>query len=669
MIWNVQGLINKLCDVDFISTLHNHSVIFLCETWHNKSSIIDINGFTTYHCPRPKYNRRAKRNSGGLVIYCKSALADGISTVKRNENGIMWIKFDKVFFNLENDIYVCHCYIPPENSRLYLTVDNLRNFDFFDCISEDVRYFSGIGDVYMCGDLNSFLFEIFDWESAESNLLLDALEAKREEFDSATEAICNDDSKIDGNIIFLTDVIYNACFSVFGRTVKIKKQSECKRKPATWFNDQCRTSKGIFLQAKRTFKSSNSEENKVAFLDARRSFVQAKRKAKRKFSNDQKFELSELGKTAPKKFWKKVNQFRNKKVSMTGDLSVGEFQEHFHRIMNNQNLEGHDRSYVFPENNIQVEELDKHISESEVLKAIHSLKRGKSPGFDGILGDFFIDAKDFMVPYLVIIYNKIYESGVYPESWCKGLIVPIHKRGDRNDTNNYRGTMLISVFAKLFSLILRNRLNTWCEDNEVLNEFQFGFRVGRSTSDGIFILHSLVQHVLKDNGKLYCAFIDYEKAIDTVIHEALWLKLVENGISCKFTRILQSLYGKVLAAVKIQSDVSSFFEIALGVKQGEPLSPLLFILFINDVYADLKNADNGGEITGISINHICFFLLLFADDMILFPKTPTELQTLLNKLQKYSAEWGLRVNTKKTKICIFENRRSQHSFGVTMVSH
>ena len=132
---------------------------------------------------------------------------------------------------------------------------------------------------------------------------------------------------------------------------------------------------------------------------------------------------------------------------MTGDLSVGEFQEHFHRIMNNQNLGGHDRSYVFPENNIHVEELDKHIS---VLKATHSLKRGKSPGFDGILGDFFIDAKDFMVPYLVIIYNKIYERGVYLESWCKGLIVPIHKRGDRNDPNKYRGIMLISAFANYF---------------------------------------------------------------------------------------------------------------------------------------------------------------------------------------------------------------------------
>ena len=59
-------------------------------------------------------------------------------------------------------------------------------------------------------NINNKQTEIFDWESAESNLLLDALEAKREEFDSATEAICNDDSNIDGNIIFLTDVIYNA---------------------------------------------------------------------------------------------------------------------------------------------------------------------------------------------------------------------------------------------------------------------------------------------------------------------------------------------------------------------------------------------------------------------------------------------------------------------------
>ena len=133
------------------------------------------------------------------------------------------------------------------------------------------------------------------------------------------------------------------------------------------------------------------------------------------------------------------------------------------------------------------------------------------------------------------------------------------KKGDKNDPNNYRGAMLISAFAKLFSLVLRNRLNSWCENNDKFNEFQFGFRDGRSTSDCIFILHSLTERVLKGNAKLYCAFIDYEKAFDTVIRDALWFKLTDNGISSKLTRMLRSLYHKVLAAIKMQSDVSSFF--------------------------------------------------------------------------------------------------------------
>ena len=125
--------------------------------------------------------------------------------------------------------------------------------------------------------------------------------------------------------------------------------------------------------------------------------------------------------------------------------------------------------------------------------------------------------------------------------------------------------------------------------------------------------------------------------------------------------MLRSLYHKVLAAVKMQSDVSSFFEIALGVKQGEPLSPILFILFVNDIYSDLTVVDELGEVAGVSFNQICFFLLLFADDMVIFSKDPTELQTLLEKLHVYSSEWGLRVNIRKTKICVFENRRTQRN--------
>ena len=94
--------------------------------------------------------------------------------------------------------------------------------------------------------------------------------------------------------------------------------------------------------------------------------------------------------------------------------------------------------------------------------------------------------------------------------------------------------------AKIFSLCLRNRLNNWCENENILNDTQFGFRDKRSTVDCVFILHSIIHKVLSNNSKLYCAFIDYEKCFDTITRDALWVKLVEIGVSCKFLNIVKS---------------------------------------------------------------------------------------------------------------------------------
>lgn len=91
------------------------------------------------------------------------------------------------------------------------------------------------------------------------------------------------------------------------------------------------------------------------------------------------------------------------------------------------------------------------------------------------------------------------------------------------------------------------------------------------------------------------------------------------------------------------------------------MPPLLFILLVNDVYADLNNTDGLGEINDVNISQNCFLLLLFVDDMVLFSKDPVKLQLLFDKLFVYSSEWDLKVNTEKTKICVFENRKTQSS--------
>ena len=106
---------------------------------------------------------------------------------------------------------------------------------------------------------------------------------------------------------------------------------------------------------------------------------------------------------------------------------------------------------------------------------------------------------------------------------------------------------------------------------------------------------------------------------------------------------LKSMYESVKLCVKNKNKYSDFFTSKDGVKQGDPLSPLLFIFFINDLASELHDADDND----VAINDINIFLLLFADDAVLFSKSPDSLQSMLNKLQEYSLFWKLNVNTQK----------------------
>ena len=83
-----------------------------------------------------------------------------------------------------------------------------------------------------------------------------------------------------------------------------------------------------------------------------------------------------------------------------------------------------------------------------------------------------------------------------------GVIIGIHKKGDKGDVQNYRGITLVSCLAKIFTRVLNNRITKWCEENNIISDAQFGFRSGRSTTDAIFILHAVIQKTLSINNRL-----------------------------------------------------------------------------------------------------------------------------------------------------------------------
>ena len=199
--------------------------------------------------------------------------------------------------------------------------------------------------------------------------------------------------------------------------------------------------------------------------------------------------------------------------------------------------------------------LNADITIEELCPCIKRLKRGKSPGIDGILADMIKDGGDLVQECLLWLFNCMLASH-FPERLSVGLITAVHKSGDKFDMSNYRGITVGSVIAKLFAIILEQRLSTWAEEHAVKAKGQAGFRKDFRTTDNIFILRSLIDKQRQTRqkgktGKLYCCFVDFRKAFDTVQRAVLWQVLEELGVRGRILDIIKSLYAHDSAAVRI----------------------------------------------------------------------------------------------------------------------
>ena len=299
-------------------------------------------------------------------------------------------------------------------------------------------------------------------------------------------------------------------------------------------------------------------------------------------------------------------------------------------------------------------QLNNLFHEQDIVSSIWSLKTGKSPGPDGLTSEFFKFTCTEIAPYLRDIFNAIFNSGEFPASWGESIICPIHKKGSRKNPNYYRAVSLISVISKLFTLVLNKRLMEWSQENDIIDEAQAWFRAGYSTIDNLFTLQGIAQKYLtRTGGRFYCLFIDFSKACDRINHDVLWHSLRNKGIHGNFLRILQSMYGRLSAYVKLTTGTTSYFPCLVGTRQGCVSSLLLFSLFINDLSTLLRESCQ----TGIFItNQIPDILsLLYADDIASCAETVNKLQQQINIVDNFCQKTGMQINIEKTKIIVFRN--------------
>ena len=431
--------------------------------------------------------------------------------------------------------------------------------------------------------------------------------------------------------------------------------------PPPWADEEWYNRKKDFFKARDKVKQSPSDTNLKQMSDARRHYKNLTRQKQNSFDRSQTQKLLEARTKNVKLYWKMLS---GQTKSPPIPVSTKDMYNHFLKLSNPNNAfftaddDVSEEVIRIIENDIECmfSELDTEISAGEVKSAIKDLKRGKSGGADLLINELFIYDDAFLQPYLVSLFNFVFQSGVFPDSWSEGLISPLHKKGSKTEPDNYRAITLLSVLGKIFTRILNNRLDGWAEKYEIYIEAQNGFRGGRGTTDSIFILNQIINQILEKGQKLYAFFVDFSKAFDMVVHDNLWYKLLNIGITGKMFSIIHSMYNCLKTCVMVNGEKSDAFYCQLGVRQGECLSPFLFAMYINDLEKSIDSPDSG-----VTILDVKFLLLLYADDVVIFANSSQHLQNSIDRLYEYCNKWKLKINTAKSFIIIF-CRRHMYTF-------
>jgi hypothetical protein len=249
-------------------------------------------------------------------------------------------------------------------------------------------------------------------------------------------------------------------------------------------------------------------------------------------------------------------------------------------------------------------------------------------------------AGDAGLEWLTELCNAIWREGKMPLDWRRGVVIPVYKgKGDPLECGSYRPIKLLEHSMKVMERVLERRLRELVH----VDEMQRGFMPGRSTVDAVFAVRALVERYLGKGKRLWAAFVDLEKAFDRVPRELVWWALRKQNVTESLIGAVKALYEGSTSAVRVVVGTGTRtgreFDVAVGVHQGSVLSPLLFVVVMDELTRQVR--------TGVP------WELLFADDLGLLAETREELALRLEAWKSALEEGGMKVNTTKTKVIEF----------------
>ena len=414
-----------------------------------------------------------------------------------------------------------------------------------------------------------------------------------------------------------------------------------RRRQTWWWNDHVQ---GIIKEKKKAYKkwqrSKSNTDKEIYFSrkrEARRCVAEAKTLAWIEWSENL---CTNEGRN---KMFRVASQMKKDRTDILGTnfiknadggLEIDEeavrkvWKDYFEILLNEENENEFDSEPV-------VEGPIEDVTLPEVRAALRAMKPRRAAGPSGVTSDLFKYVGETGVKELHQVFQEIFLSGKCPDEWSESLTVAIYKgKGDPLQCGKHRGLRLLEHGMKIFEKVLDRRLRKLVN----ISDGQFGFRPGKSCTDAIFILRRLQEKYGEKKKKLYHIFVDLEKAFDRVPRRAIEWTLRRQGIPEKLVQLVMSLYENSKTKVCAAGGTSELFNIGVGVHQGSALSPLLFVLIVEEVS---KQVRRGGV-----------WEMLYADDLVLTAESKPEVEAMFIQWKDAMELRGLKVNMAKTKLMI-----------------
>ena len=284
----------------------------------------------------------------------------------------------------------------------------------------------------------------------------------------------------------------------------------------------------------------------------------------------------------------------------------------------------------------------------ECTDAIFSMKTNKSPGLDGLTVEWYRKFWEKLKYILVKVLNNGYEIGQLSHSQRTSVLSLLYKKGDPTSLNNYRPISLLNVDLKLVSFVLAQRLKKVLPT--IINNDQTGYIKKRFIGFNLRQIQDVIDYTESYNIEGAIVFIDFTKAFDSLEWNFMLSVLEHFGFNNGFTRWVKTLYSDIQTCVMNNGWISGTFFNSRGIRQGCPLSALIFVISVEIMALRLRgNTDiNGLTIKLDSRNHSIKISQL-ADDTTLFCGSKRDVENSMNEIEIFGTFSGLQLNRDKTQ--------------------